>query len=403
MASLSLLSSDQLLLSVNREVLLINTSDGSSTKSLLTLPLPEQPKKANGASKTNDEDAVEQEGAEDEQQDQSSNPNDSNRILHTAFSSDANLLAIATGGEKALYVYQLDASQVPRLLSRRDLSRTSNAIRFGQNGLLFVADKTGDCFTYECLPESVSAPSKWILAHFSMVLDILPSPSGDFILTCDRDEKIRCTQFPKSNLIESYCLGHTEYVAAIALLPTHSSELLVSVSGDKTLRVWKYITGLELSSFDLPAAALKMAVRQVGTVNHVVVSLFEHKDSIVVYEIVSEKSGIVCNLLSSHSLPDTQDVSSILFDGSGRLVVALVSAKGTVRIERFSLDTNGKGYVLENGDALNESVDRVASSLAVPFDSDEIGLLFKKKFDNIIDYHERKKRRIEEKTKTKGI
>lgn len=401
MASL-LLYNDQLLLSVNREVLQINLSDGgSSIRSLLTLPPPEQPKKPNGASKAMEDDAVEPEG--DEEQEPSTNQNDSNRILHSAVSDDENLLAIATAGEKALYLYQLDAKHVPQLLSRRELSRTSNAIRFGQNGVLFVADKTGDCFTYECLGEGVSAPAKWILAHFSMVLDILPTPKDDFILTCDRDEKIRCTQFPRSNLIESYCLGHTEYVAAIALLPAHSDELLVSVSGDKTLSIWRYITGLQLMSYPLPAAALKMAIRQIGTVSHVAVTFFDHIEAIIIYQIRYQSEVFDCTRLSGHSLPGIQDVSSITFDSRGHLVVALVSTDDKVQIESFSFDTQMNGYVLEDGGALNEAIVREAASMAVPFDSDEVGLLFKKKFDNIIDYHERKKRRIEEKTKTKKI
>lgn len=404
MASLSLYK-NQLLLAVNREVLLVNSSSGGSapTRLFLTLPAPELPtKKGNGALQANEDATVEPDGEEEQQVDPHSN--DSNRILHTAVSNDEHLLAIATAGEKALYLYRLDDGAQPKLLSRRDLSRTSNAIRFGRKGVLFVADKTGDCFTYECLGEDASAPSKWILAHFSMVLDILPTPLDDFILTCDRDEKIRCTQFPKSNLIESYCLGHTEYVAAIALLPTQSDELLVSVSGDKTLRIWKYITGTQLVSVPLPAAALKMAIRKIGNVSHVAVTLFEHDETLIVYEIRSEADGFVCNRLSGHSLPDAQDVSSILFDGSGRLIVALVSTKGTVRIDSFSLDANVGAYVREDGvEALNEGVAQVAASLTVPFEAEEIGLLFKKKFDNIIDYHERKKRRIEEKTKTKGI
>lgn len=402
MASLSLYN-DQILLSVNREVLLINPSGDESTivSSLLTLPPPEQPKKANGASKTNDEDAAEPEA--EEEQDPPSNQNESNRILHTAIEPELQLLAIATAGEKALYLYRLDAEKQPALLSRRDLSRTSNAIRFGGKGLLFVADKTGDCFTYECNEEGVLAPSKWILAHFSMVLDIIPTPKDDFILTCDRDEKIRCTQFPKSNIIESYCLGHTEYVAAIALLPTHSDNLLVSVSGDKTLRIWNYLTGTQLASFPLPGAALKMVIRQIDSVSHVAITLFDHNETIVIYELRSESDVFTCNLLSGHSLPDVQDVSSILFDKNGNLILAVVSSKETIRIERLSLDTKVNKYAVEISGELNEEVERVAASLVVPFDSEEIGLLFKKKFDNILGYHERKKRRIEEKTKTKGI
>lgn len=398
MASLSLFG-DRLLVSLNREVLLVDFADGLSTRSLLTLPPPP-------AIVKNVDDALKASEADEQDDPPANETHHSDRILDTAFSRDTQLLAIATGGEKALYLYRLDGTDGPELLSRRDLNRTSKTIRFGSNGLLFVADKTGDCFTYECLADSVNAPPKWILAHFSMVLDILPSSSFEFILTCDRDEKIRCTKFPESNLIESYCLGHTEYVAAIDLLPTHSDDLLVSISGDKTMRIWKYIEGTQLASYPLPAAALKMAIHQFGQVNHVAVTLVEHEETFVVYEIRAaddDDGRLVCNRLSGHVLPDVKEISSILFDGSGLLVVAAVTTADTLQIYTLLWSPEANAYVLQNGQTLNAGIERASTSLAVSFDADEIGLLFKKKFDNIIDYHERKKRRIDEKTKTKGI
>lgn len=41
----------------------------------------------------------------------------------------------------------------------------------------------------------------------------LLSPGGDLLLSADRDEKIRVSQYPKAYNIEAYCLGHTQYCA----------------------------------------------------------------------------------------------------------------------------------------------------------------------------------------------
>lgn len=39
---------------------------------------------------------------------------------------------------------------------------------------------------------------------------------GDrYIITADRDEKIRVSMYPRAYIIHSYCLGHTQYARAI--------------------------------------------------------------------------------------------------------------------------------------------------------------------------------------------
>jgi WD40 repeat protein len=40
------------------------------------------------------------------------------------------------------------------------------------------------------------------------------APNGNYILTADRDEKIRVSQYPKTYNIETFCLGHTEYASS---------------------------------------------------------------------------------------------------------------------------------------------------------------------------------------------
>ncbi|XP_005375865.1 PREDICTED: tRNA (guanine-N(7)-)-methyltransferase non-catalytic subunit WDR4 isoform X2 [Chinchilla lanigera] len=83
-----------------------------------------------------------------------------------------------------------------------------------------------------------------------MLLDVAVSPDDRFVLTADRDEKIRVSWAAAPHCIEAFCLGHTEFVSRILVVPGHP-ELLLSSSGDCTLRLWEYRSGRQLHCCDL--------------------------------------------------------------------------------------------------------------------------------------------------------
>lgn len=87
-----------------------------------------------------------------------------------------------------------------------------------------------------------------------MLLDVAISPDDRFILTADRDEKIRVSWAVAPHSIEAFCLGHTEFVSRI-LVPPDNPELLLSTSGDGTLRLWEFSRGCEL--YCCPLASLR--------------------------------------------------------------------------------------------------------------------------------------------------
>ena len=41
-----------------------------------------------------------------------------------------------------------------------------------------------------------------------------------YVVTCDRDEKVRLSHFPNAYNIHAFCLGHTQYVGDIASVTT---------------------------------------------------------------------------------------------------------------------------------------------------------------------------------------
>lgn len=84
-----------------------------------------------------------------------------------------------------------------------------------------------------------------ILGHLSMLLDVTLTSNGKYILTCDRDEKIRISAYPNAYNIHNFCLGHTDFVTCIQVMDENH---IVSGSGDGSLKSWNYLQGKEVAS-----------------------------------------------------------------------------------------------------------------------------------------------------------
>lgn len=164
----------------------------------------------------------------------------SDMILAAAFSKSGGYFAL-TDDSKRLILFRTKPWQC---LSVRTVVRRCTALTFtASEEKLLVADKSGDVYSF-----SVSDPQgcgKLELGHLSMLLDVAVSPDDRYVLTADRDEKIRVSWAAAPHSIESFCLGHAEFVSRILVVPDHP-ELLLSSSGDCTLRLWEYQSGREL-------------------------------------------------------------------------------------------------------------------------------------------------------------
>ena len=94
---------------------------------------------------------------------------------------------------------------------------------------------------------------KLLLGHVSMLTDIALVALGprNYIITADRDEHIRVSRgIPQTHVIEGFCLGHSEFVSRICVLPDRPN-LLVSGGGDDELFVWEWECGNLVSKADL--------------------------------------------------------------------------------------------------------------------------------------------------------
>ncbi|KAM6439478.1 tRNA (guanine-N(7)-)-methyltransferase non-catalytic subunit WDR4 [Rhynochetos jubatus] len=165
----------------------------------------------------------------------------SDDILAFAFSPSGDYFAL-TDDSKRLILFHTKPSW--ECVSIRCVTRrcTSLIITAAEDKIL-VADKSGDVYSYSITEPQ--AEGKLELGHLSLLLDVALSPDDQYILTADRDEKIRVSLAKAPYSIVSFCLGHREFVSKLLVIPNYP-DLLLSASGDSTLRLWEYKSGEEV-------------------------------------------------------------------------------------------------------------------------------------------------------------
>ncbi|XP_017064169.1 tRNA (guanine-N(7)-)-methyltransferase non-catalytic subunit wuho [Drosophila eugracilis] len=322
-------------------------------------------------------------------------------VQNVAYSPDRQLLAVTTsGGQKALLLYRTRPENA-RLLSTRPLARTASALRFcSDSSSVLVTDKTGDCYQYDCV--EVEAPPRLLLGHLSVVYDILWSEDQQHIITCDRDDKIRVTNYPATFDIHSYCLGHREFVSGLALL---TDQHIASASGDKTLRIWNFIQGKELLQHELPAPAVRLLVRQLEPekVYQVAVLFYDHVDALGLYRLErgSDDTWSVTATQLVRAEAGSWNISNFTLTADRIYITGSENERLSLRV-----------YDIANGQRTTSGVpegwlNMVLEGLGAteeggpPFIPEDLSVWFKKRFDNVSDYLERKKRRIEEQQQPK--
>ena len=105
---------------------------------------------------------------------------------------------------------------------------------------VYVADKFGEVWRVSLsdLLDKGKNALHVIAGHISLLTDMIVTEH--FILTCDRDEKIRITLRDRPWIIDQFLLEHTEYVSRMILL---GAEHVVSGGGDKELMLWHWRPG----------------------------------------------------------------------------------------------------------------------------------------------------------------
>jgi tRNA (guanine-N(7)-)-methyltransferase subunit TRM82 len=98
--------------------------------------------------------------------------------------------------------------------------------------------------------EGLAFEHRLLLGHVSLLTDLaiaeVEEDAGrrQYILTADRDEHIRVSRgISQAHVIENYCLGHTEFVSKLCIMPWQTTTLIAG-SGEPSLKVYDWRRGL---------------------------------------------------------------------------------------------------------------------------------------------------------------
>lgn len=163
---------------------------------------------------------------------------------------------------------------------------------------------------------------------------------------------------------------------------------LVSISGDKTLRVWDYKNGREILQTILPAPGLHLVW---NGKNHLGVVMLCERPLIGIYEILALDTSIQIKSCIEYELNENiKYVNSLIFKSDDCIWLTCLDQSNELNFKQLHFYD---GKITEtNLTDLKELI-----PLEKLCKLEDVTVLFKKKYDNINDYKEKKKRRLEDK------
>lgn len=307
-----------------------------------------------------------------------------------AFSKCGSFMAACTPNKNLTVWRTSDYELIKQWLTPRKVS----SLTFTCKNQLIVADKAGDCYMYSFL-SAAEEKGKLILGHLSYILDVVVTQDNKFVITSERDEKIRISRFPNAYNIHNFCLGHTEFVTSLSLL---SANLLLSGSGDATIRLWDYIKGQQLhlekirtsKDEDMDKAVRSVAVHPAADGCKFAAVLLNQCQEILIYCITLEPVKFESQQLILNCSP-----LAATFTEDGVLYV--MTDDKSAPIQSFHMDHDFK-FIPFKSSVVQQLVDdeshlKFLQDACHSCDGD-LKPLYKRWFDNVQEYQQRKNDRL---------
>uniref|UniRef100_A0A3P8U966 WD repeat domain 4 n=1 Tax=Amphiprion percula TaxID=161767 RepID=A0A3P8U966_AMPPE len=290
----------------------------------------------------------------------------SDKVLAFAVSPSGNLVAL-TDDTKRLALFHCEPSW--RFVNITWVVRRCTSLVFSQaEDELLVADKSGDVYSFSVMEPQ--REGKLMMGHLSMLLAVTISLDNKYIITADRDEKIRVSHFRSPYVIQSFCLGHQQFVSALHI-PSGHPHWLLSGSGNPTVcRI--------ISSPDGRHVAVQC--ERMSTVQFFTL----HKEG--------EEPLVPHSRLSLSHCP-----LDMTFDLEGQLWVVMDSSDAPLQVYTLRQST-------WECNTQNPDLNRVIEAFMPHWESLEASTrknnrfehLYKMGFDNVTEYKQKKQQRLEE-------
>ncbi|KAM6978176.1 tRNA (guanine-N(7)-)-methyltransferase non-catalytic subunit wdr4 [Tautogolabrus adspersus] len=325
----------------------------------------------------------------------------SDKVLAFAVSPSGKLVAL-TDDNKRLVLFRCEPSW--QCVSVRWVVRRCTALLFSQTeDELLAGDKSGDVYSFSVTEPQREGELK--MGHLSMLLAVTVSPDNKFLITADRDEKIRVSHLRSPYNIQSFCLGHQQFVSCL-LVPAGHPDWLLSGSGDGTLKLWEFESGRKLQSCDLseleetpPSDADKQKKPTVCRISsspdaqHVAVLC----DRVSTLQFFSLKKDSEQKIAAHSRLPLPHCPTDMTFDPEGRLWVLMDSRETPLQIYTRTKDcweSAAESPELHRATAaLHPHRETLQASVK---SSSQYEHLYKVTFDNVTAYRQKKQQRLEE-------
>jgi tRNA (guanine-N(7)-)-methyltransferase subunit TRM82 len=200
--------------------------------------------------------------------------------------------------------------------------------------------------------------------------------------------------YPATHEIESLCLGHKEFVSSLALI---SDKILLSSSGDKTIRAWTFLNGKQTSLFNLTTTPVQIKTISSSNANVGYLCVLTSEFNVEIYEYeIMDSEALKFSKIGEKKYAD--DVDLIAGDN---FYIKYANGENSARdifIDRIDISDQKALFstVFSNVLKILNLHENLSAKIFKSFD---LSLLYKKKFDNVKQYIDRKKARIEERKK----
>lgn len=179
-----------------------------------------------------------------------------NYIRTLSLTHNERYLIGTTDSDKAAVIFRLDyeSANCLVLVKRQTFPKRPCAVAVSlddENAV--IADKFGDIYAIpiegDAVPEKELVP---LLGHVSMLSDVCVTQLGGkhYVLSADRDEHIRVSNYPKAYAVRSWLFGHNEFVSCLHV-PVFEPRLLLSGGGDDYICLWNWHEGRLLAKVPL--------------------------------------------------------------------------------------------------------------------------------------------------------